>query len=222
MLVFADEVGTSTARLHSVGSLTYTAYSNYKILEWWLLYFINKNVATIIIFSNHKNKWYKAVKANGLLCCTQGLGVQTDRDFKIKLDSFLRFLLICWIIQLCVLLMHRAFIGVAGDVCECGSELQRLESGVSPRSPGVVLRVWSFWEVWVENSPSVLFLEEQMSQKWEPPACLINFWGFSTTALRSKHRKTSLEEDHYGFTKHREHGVKRCKQSERHFFILQL
>ena len=33
---FANEVGTSTARLNSVRSLTCTAYSDLKFLEWWL------------------------------------------------------------------------------------------------------------------------------------------------------------------------------------------
>lgn len=38
-----NEVGTSTARIHTVCSLTYTAYSELKFLEWWL-YFINKRL----------------------------------------------------------------------------------------------------------------------------------------------------------------------------------
>lgn len=43
------EVGTSTAWLNSICTLTYTAYGDLKFQEWWL-YFINKTSATIIIF----------------------------------------------------------------------------------------------------------------------------------------------------------------------------
>lgn len=112
------------------------------------------------------------MKADGLLC-----RVQTDWEpFSLKKESD-GFLLIGLIIQLCVLLMQNASVCVAGDVCECSSELRRLESGVPP--PGVP--TWRACGGLDRKQPSVLFLEEQMSQKWELPARLTTSEALNTT-----------------------------------------